>query len=281
MRIFSIILLIFPLLVSAKIKEGACVTAWKEVQRKDSLHKVYNESIFLQQKPDTMKYFLNVRDLMIACEHLDSVDEKGRYKNRAASIMRHNWSNLLAGGHYFYKKQDWDKAWSFLTMASESPFVSDELKYVPWQYWLTISAFHLKNPKGVLKYIDKAFDEVDSSVHQKLQENKCHCFLALRDTAGWRVAMETGYRLYPDSRYFTTYANYVSGLQLCNSALSCKSQQEAIECYRKALPLLEEVRKQWPDAIDKWGICLYRIYLNLNMGVEFDEMDELLKKSGY
>ena len=33
-----------------------------------------------------------------------------------------------------------------------------------------------------------------------------------------------------------------------------------------------------PDEKDKWAPSLYRIYLNLNMGRQFDEIDRLLKK---
>jgi len=33
-----------------------------------------------------------------------------------------------------------------------------------------------------------------------------------------------------------------------------------------------------PDRKDAWGLPLYTIYLNLNMGKKFDEIDELMKK---
>ena len=32
-----------------------------------------------------------------------------------------------------------------------------------------------------------------------------------------------------------------------------------------------------PDEKGLWGLPLYTIYLNLNMGKEFDEIDKLLK----
>ena len=41
---------------------------------------------------------------------------------------------------------------------------------------------------------------------------------------------------------------------------------------------MEKVRELSPDAINRWGNPLYRIYLNLNMGSKFEEMDHLLEK---
>ena len=49
------------------------------------------------------------------------------------------------------------------------------------------------------------------------------------------------------------------------------------ELCQKARPYLEQYRQLVPDAIDKWGLPLYRVYLNLNMGRQFDEIDRLLK----
>ena len=40
---------------------------------------------------------------------------------------------------------------------------------------------------------------------------------------------------------------------------------------------METYRKLMPDEKDKWGPVLYRIYLNLNRGKQFDEIDRLLK----
>lgn len=45
--------------------------------------------------------------------------------------------------------------------------------------------------------------------------------------------------------------------------------------YRKALPYLEKFRSLAPDQKDKWISPLYVIYLNLNMGDEFDEIEKI------
>ena len=41
---------------------------------------------------------------------------------------------------------------------------------------------------------------------------------------------------------------------------------------------MERYRQLAPDQKQKWAPVLYTIYLNLNMGKEFDEIDRLMKK---
>lgn len=48
--------------------------------------------------------------------------------------------------------------------------------------------------------------------------------------------------------------------------------------YEKALPYLEKYRLQRPRRQSRWAPMLYTIYLNLNMGDKFDEIDILLKR---
>ncbi len=47
--------------------------------------------------------------------------------------------------------------------------------------------------------------------------------------------------------------------------------------YLKAKPCMEMVRKLEPNNPERWASALYRIYLNLNMGAEFDEIEKVLK----
>ena len=46
--------------------------------------------------------------------------------------------------------------------------------------------------------------------------------------------------------------------------------------YQNALAPLEKYRQMAPDEKQKWGPALYRVYFNLNMGKQFDEIDRLL-----
>ena len=47
--------------------------------------------------------------------------------------------------------------------------------------------------------------------------------------------------------------------------------------YQRALPYMEAYRRLAPQEKDRWAPALYRIYFNLNMGKQFDEIDKLLQ----
>ena len=46
--------------------------------------------------------------------------------------------------------------------------------------------------------------------------------------------------------------------------------------YQEAMPYLEKYRELAPNEKKKWAPALYRVYLNLNMGRQFDEIDKIL-----
>lgn len=48
--------------------------------------------------------------------------------------------------------------------------------------------------------------------------------------------------------------------------------------YTKAKPYMEKYRELAPEQKDKWAAGLYNIYLNLNMGKEFEEITKILQK---
>lgn len=56
-----------------------------------------------------------------------------------------------------------------------------------------------------------------------------------------------------------------------------KNRQQLQKLYQQARPYLEAYRQLAPDDKERWAPGLYRIYLNLNMGKKFDEIDRLIK----
>lgn len=56
-----------------------------------------------------------------------------------------------------------------------------------------------------------------------------------------------------------------------------RASQKAL--YRQSLPYMQRYRELAPEAKSKWGVPLYTIFLNLNKGKEFEEMDRLLKET--
>lgn len=62
-----------------------------------------------------------------------------------------------------------------------------------------------------------------------------------------------------------------------STAVSAKRQQKILSLYQKSLPYLEKYRQLAPDQKEKWALPLYTVYLNLNKGKEFDEIDQLMR----
>ena len=54
-------------------------------------------------------------------------------------------------------------------------------------------------------------------------------------------------------------------------------RQKLTELYTKARPQMEHYRSLSPQDQKRWAPALYRIYLNLNMGVQFEEIDRLMR----
>ena len=75
-------------------------------------------------------------------------------------------------------------------------------------------------------------------------------------------------------------AYYNAGTAYLNMALNMDSRlykKQIKTMYQKAQPFMESYRQLMPDAKEKWGPSLYRIYFNLNLGRQFDEIDKILK----
>jgi tetratricopeptide (TPR) repeat protein len=57
-----------------------------------------------------------------------------------------------------------------------------------------------------------------------------------------------------------------------------KNRRRLEQLYQQARPYMEDYRRLQPDAKQRWGVGLYRIYLHLNMGKQFEEIDRLMRK---
>ena len=55
-------------------------------------------------------------------------------------------------------------------------------------------------------------------------------------------------------------------------------RQKMRKLYMEARPYMEAYRKLAPDEKRKWAPALYRIYLNLNMGKQFEEIDKVMRQ---
>ena len=73
---------------------------------------------------------------------------------------------------------------------------------------------------------------------------------------------------------------YFNQAQECEKDLSSikKNRKKIQDLYRQSLPYFERYRTLVPENKAKWAFPLYTIYLNLNMGPEFEEMEKILKE---
>ena len=74
------------------------------------------------------------------------------------------------------------------------------------------------------------------------------------------------------------YNGGIACLNIAQRMDSRKYKKQIKKMYEKARPYMEKYREMAPDEKDKWAPALYRIYFNLNMGKQFDEIDKLLKR---
>ena len=74
----------------------------------------------------------------------------------------------------------------------------------------------------------------------------------------------------------TCYLNQALVLEQQNNPRKLK--QQILSYYRQAKPFMEDFRRLMPAEKKRWAPGLYRIYFNLNMGKQFDEIDQLMRK---
>jgi hypothetical protein len=73
-------------------------------------------------------------------------------------------------------------------------------------------------------------------------------------------------------------AKFNMGVNLDKNPQNVRQKRQLIlKYYKEALPYLEQYRKLAPKETSKWALPLYTIYLNLNMGKQFDEIDKILR----
>lgn len=92
-----------------------------------------------------------------------------------------------------------------------------------------------------------------------------------------------------DSEWEEAYYNI--GVCYCNMAAELnrgeqnlpldykETHEKVIAYYAAARPYLETYRRLAPERVRQWGMLLYRVYLNLNLGDSFEEISGLLKQS--
>lgn len=148
-----------------------------------------------------------------------------------------------------------------------------------WYFFPHLSDYYISNGKQnkVLQLANdglsaspnnQLFLFTKSSVLLNLERNDeciitCDSLISINDTM-------------PEPYYFAgmAYMNMVKNIEEKQDA---RNHKKEIQNYlSNALPYFEKYRKLKPNEKKKWGIPLYKIYLNMNMGKQFEEIDKLL-----
>ena len=74
----------------------------------------------------------------------------------------------------------------------------------------------------------------------------------------------------------TAYLNQALELEKLNEPR--RYRQQLVDLYQKARPFMETYRRLQPADRKRWAPALYRVYLNLNMGRQFEEIDRLMRE---
>ena len=84
---------------------------------------------------------------------------------------------------------------------------------------------------------------------------------------------------YADAYYNIGLAYFNQAIELNKDRQKYRANKEKIiTLYQRSKPYMEKYRELEPTAKSKWLAPLYTIYLNLNMGKEFDEIDKIRKE---
>ena len=331
----------------------------------ESNNSLQNKKAFLKKMvaADSVALFSTILTLYqdaLLCDSIDAIpNSRGRvvlrFGNKTGNLMKRYRSNLLTGGKYYLKKNDYANAFPYLDVYLRTAKDTLDVDYNMVSYWATICAYNLKNPLNTLKYSVHAFNYADDANKPILQEYRVISYQMLESNQAFERELRVGVRDYPSHDFFfvnlndliysqrrydegisladsmlaldsnksiywygksimnlgkqdfdkciefsdsclSKDPNYVDayfnkGISYCNLALiaqenankdkngavSLEDYKKIQDFYSKAKPCMEMVRKLQPENKERWAHALYRIYLYLNMGKEFDEIDKLLK----
>jgi tetratricopeptide (TPR) repeat protein len=179
------------------------------------------------------------------------------------------------------------RSWTLQYVAESWKSLKDDSMYVAtlWQgfndypmsnyFFPRLMDSYQNQPEEALKVADQAL-EADSTSRLFLFA-KSVVLLKLEKFAESLDYSNRVIKRYPDM----AEAYYNAGTAYLNIVLRMdpvRHKKLIKKMYQNAMPYMEKYRTLAPGGEEKWGPALYRIYFNLNMGKQFDEIDKILKK---
>ncbi len=128
---------------------------------------------------------------------------------------------------------------------------------------------------------DKALREAD---HALALCDTCELYLLAKSTTllrmgHWQESLTYSQRIimHNDSMAEAYFNASMACVSIADSITASRS--DAKSYYQRARTYMEYYRQLMPTEQQKWAPVLYRIYLNLNLGRQFDEIDRLLREN--
>lgn len=214
-----------------------------------------NKKMYLETKPDTVKYFTylyNMYRLALVCDSIEQITDldgkqvfKYRYDN--ANILLRYRQNLRVATNFFYRKRDYAKAYQYVDMyctTKKAPLfynkknefvLPDENDNTAMSVLAVLSAFGSENNEGVVKYLDDALE--DKSTHFKILELGCKSYFALNDTANAVERLKDGFNRNPGQEYF-----FMSLVKYYNDS---NRHEDCLELSKKMVEKFPNDRNYW------------------------------------
>lgn len=202
------------------------------------------KKVYLQDKPDTVKYFNFVFDTVndgLKCDSLGyKPNAKGKIENKfhkdLVQIFSINQSKLPAASKFFFQKENYSRAYEFADLyIGMCDSVNEEVSTVATV--AVLSAYQNRDFQKAVKHNAAALYE--SNRHEQILEVVCNCYAELKDTLNLEKLLEEGVGKYPKNKFY-----YASLASLYNSQHK----------YNKALDVVNEVLKADCCNRDLWFI---------------------------
>ena len=192
------------------------------------LQKAESRKIYLNNKPDTAKYFSSILNTYTYALRTDSLDHQPDKKGKIAPRYTHQLStqllslrnNLKSGGKWFYKRKDYANAVKYFDMylstighslisnpstAKKEPSDMDA-DSIELAKLAVVSAYGAKQYPLVLRHFRLA---VQDSINRPLMYEICaNSYQQLGDSIAYVNTLQEGFDLYPLNDFF--YATLVS-----------------------------------------------------------------------
>lgn len=254
-------------------------------------------------------YFLHVKDYKTAYDYFDNYIKTDKQSLFIGYDYEHK-DDLMPHAAYWamycgYKLGDTEKTMRYLNLAERDSsmlnFVrqyeasaylmqKDTIKYLKalQEGFKEYPNFAFFFPRLVEYYVKNGDNQMALQITEKALETDSTSVLfrftkstVLLNLGRYKECIDICLKLIQEKADFAdAYCNlglayFDQAIELAKTQQNRSKRVKINKLYETAMPYLEQYKRLAPKARDKWLAPLYTIYLNLNMGKEFDEIDKL------